>query len=1103
MKQKKLTLVLTLLMSMVSLNAIADFDKKKWYPSGPFLYHLDESNQCAQLARGESDGTPHTGIGGSVYFNNKSYTVTSIGDSALVGWLPFSASLLIQESIKTIGNYAFVHADFNDLTIQGATSIGNYAFSEISQLINIELPNSLKTIGEGAFQNSFREKKWDGTLPTVNIPNSVTSIGKLAFSGCVGLTSFTIPNSVTSIGHSIFSGCSRLASIVVNSSNTHYDSREECNAIIETATNKLIAGCKNTIIPNSVTSIGDYAFADCYGLTSITIPNSVTSIGDNAFSGCHFLTSINIPSSVTCIGDSAFAGCSGLTSITIPASVTSIGRNAFSGCSGLTTIVVESENTVYDSRNNCNAIINTSTKALVAGCKNTIIPNNVTSIGEGAFAGCSGLTSIIIPNSVTNIGSYAFSGCSGLTSITIPSSVTSIGEYAFQNCSGLSSITIPNSITSIGEYAFQGCNSLSSITIPNNITSIGEYAYDGCSGLTSITIPNSVTSIGKYAFRGCSGLTSITIPNSVTSIGEYAFRGCSGLNKVIVNDIASWCNISFTTYDSNPLEYADHLYSDEDTEIKDLIIPSGITGIGDYVFSGCSGLTSITIPNSVTSIGDYAFADCYGLTSITIPNSVTSIGDYTFLRCYGLTSITIPNSVTSIGSSTFSVCSGLTSITIPTSVTSIGSSAFSYCSGLTSITIPNSVTSIGEYAFQNCSGLTSITIPNSVTSIGECAFDGCSGLNKVIVNDIASWCNISFTYATSNPLYLAHHLYSNEDTEITELVIPKGVTSIGDIAFDGCSGLTSIIIPSSVTSIGECAFSGCSSLTSVTVLNPSPVALTQYVFSNRANATLYVPAGSKAAYQAADYWKEFNEIISMLGDANADGSVNVSDIVEMVNYILNNASSRFVKVAADMNEDGEVNVTDIVSLVAVIMSDGHANTRAAIVDEDTSSDYLTLNENGDNLLSLALHNQANYVASQFVVSLSDGLTLENISLNDKRGGNHVLVYSKESDNQYRVLVYSLNNSSFNGNDGELLNIKTSGKGNVSIDDIIFVTSGIKTRNFSSIGYGEGTTGIEKVETSETMDIYSIDGRLIRKQATNTNGLSKGIYIVNGKKCVVK
>ena len=204
-----------------------------------------------------------------------------------------------------------------------------------------------------------------------------------------------------------------------------------------------------------------------------------------------------------------------------------------------------------------------------------------------------------------------------------------------------------------------------------------------------------------------------------------------------------------------------------------------------------------------------------------------------------------------------------------------------------------------------------------------------------------------------------------------------------------------------------------------------------------------------------------------------------------------------------MNKDGEVNVTDIVSVVDVIMSDGHANTRAAIVDEDTSSDYLTLNENGDNLLSLALHNQANYVASQFVVSLSDGLTLENISLNDKRGGNHVLVYSKESDNQYRVLVYSLNNSSFNGNDGELLNIKTSGKGNVSIDDIIFVTSGIKTRNFSSIGYGEGTTGIEKVETSETMDIYSIDGRLIRKQATNTNGLSKGIYIVNGKKCVVK
>ena len=201
--------------------------------------------------------------------------------------------------------------------------------------------------------------------------------------------------------------------------------------------------------------------------------------------------------------------------------------------------------------------------------------------------------------------------------------------------------------------------------------------------------------------RIASGLTSVTIPNSVTSIGNDAFYNCSGLKKVIVKDIAAWCGIKFDDYDSNPLFYAHHLYSDEDTEITNLIIPNSVTSIGDYAFYGCSGLTSVTIPNSVTSIGDYAFYGCSGLTSVTIPNSVTSIGNCAF-----------------------SGCSGLTSVTIPNSVTSIGNYAFSGCSGLTSVTIPNSVTSIGDSAFYDCSGLTSVTIGSGVTSIGDAAFDG-------------------------------------------------------------------------------------------------------------------------------------------------------------------------------------------------------------------------------------------------------------------------------------------------------------------------------------------------------------------------------------------
>ena len=270
----------------------------------------------------------------------------------------------------------------------------------------------------------------------------------------------------------------------------------------------------------SVTYMGLYSSnnKDAY-VGNIIIPESTT------YNGTTY--------SVTSIGKNAFHGCSGLTSVTIPNSVTSIGDGAFANCSGLTSVVVDKNNGTYDSRDNCNAIIETSTNKLIVGCKNTTIPNSVTSIGDYAFSYCSGLTSVTIPNSVTSINEYAFSGCYGLTSVTIPNSVTSIGEYAFSGCSGLTSVTIPNSVTYIGGYTFSRCSGLTSVTIPNSVTSIGESAFDYCSGLTSVTIPNSVTSIGKCAFYGCSGLTSVTIGNSVTSIGDRAFAFCSGLTKLV------------------------------------------------------------------------------------------------------------------------------------------------------------------------------------------------------------------------------------------------------------------------------------------------------------------------------------------------------------------------------------------------------------------------------------------------------------------------------------------------------------------------------------------------------------------------------------------
>ena len=278
----------------------------------------------------------------------------------------------------------------------------------------------------------------------------------------------------------------------------------------------------------SVTSIGDYAFYYCSGLTAITLPEGVTSIGEWAFIGCTSLTAITLPEGVTSIGEKAFDGCSSLTDINIPEGVTSIGEEAFNGCSSLTAINIPEGVTS----------IGSSAFSRCSNLTTITIPENsqLTSIGSTAFYGCSNLTAINIPEGVTSIGYSTFSDCSSLTAITIPenSQLTSIGDYAFFWCSSLTAITIPEGVTSIREEAFAHCSSLTAITIPENsqLTSIGDYAFYGCSSLTAITIPESVTSIGKEAFGGCSSLTAITLPKSVSRIGSNAFANCPELTDV-------------------------------------------------------------------------------------------------------------------------------------------------------------------------------------------------------------------------------------------------------------------------------------------------------------------------------------------------------------------------------------------------------------------------------------------------------------------------------------------------------------------------------------------------------------------------------------------
>ena len=576
------------------------------WTDGVLLYEVTDEEKAEVTVWSAADGynLVSVNIPAEVKINAKVYTVTSIDEGAFDGDENLT-SVTLPATIVSIGKNAFnCCTALKSIEIPNSViTIGDYAFAYCEGLTSLSLGSSVTSIGMQAFY-------YCTALTSLTIPNSVITIGDYAFAYCEGLTSLTIPASVTTIEVGAFIMCRGIESIVVEKENTTYDSRDNCHALIETASNKLIAGCKTTVIPATVEAIGDYAFS----------------------------------------------GHAGLKSITIPASVMSIGNYVFAYCSELENIVVEKENTTYDSRDNCHAIIETASNKLIAGCKTSVVPASVTSIGNYAFAYCTDLTSIDIPASVTSIGNYAFDGCTSLKSIVLPASLKSIGEWAFSFCESLESVTLPPFVEHIGERAFAYDQAIKDVTVQR--TDPKRYGIED-----NVFNQAYISSATLHVPAGCRKLYSYHVPWS--DFGTRVEEAPAELEAY--EDKWTDGNVLFSVVD------------EETAEVE-------VAGVEDK-----TSITAVNIPAKVT-IGGKAY-------------TVASIGSSAFSWCTNLVDVAMPLTLRSIGSNAFNKCSSLPSIYITDGIITIGNRAFLNCESLESVVITSSVESIGMYAFMNCTAL--------------------------------------------------------------------------------------------------------------------------------------------------------------------------------------------------------------------------------------------------------------------------------------------------------------------------------------------------------------------------------------------------------------
>lgn len=677
MKRHILTLILILIPLMVNA-----YDSE----IDGIFYDLNAEDKTASVTYGNRSYSGDVVIPNSIEIDGIQYTVTTLSERSFA-YCGIN-SITIPSSLNTIDRLAFINCSYiNNVIIDDLGAWCNLHFGDYiawssnnivtyhlylgeNEITDLVIPGDIKEIGNSAFKQCISIKKVTlsegverimnaafygcAELESITLPNSLKTINSLSFQNCTKLKEIFINSSLESVGELAFSGCENLESVRID----NLEKWCSINFNGRLGTNPLFYAkhfyCNDSeitelYIPQTVKSIGIRAFYCFSGFTHIHIPESVLEIGYEAFVGCENIQTMSLNT------DAAFkAGIFGkviledfisyrntkINQLLVGKSVTNVSEGTFNNCD-ISLINVDGENPIFDSRNNCNAIIETESNILMLGCKNTVIPDNVVQIGTNAFSQCT-FTNIKIPNSVITIGKRAFYECSDLSEITIPSSVSIIKEEAFSGCLSLKKVVIEdlsawcnidfqvaanggtNPLSCAG-HLFIGNTEITNVELPNTVAAIKTYAFDGFTAMKSISIPNSVNSIGRSAFNRCSGLTEVSIPESVSIIGYAAFTWCTGL--------------------------------------KTIILPNSIVSIGEYSFAQCTALESITLSEELTVIPTYCFFNCSKLKSIMIPDHVSKICQHTFYDCKSLQSVYFGKGLNHIMDQAFQNCNNLTKVT--------------------------------------------------------------------------------------------------------------------------------------------------------------------------------------------------------------------------------------------------------------------------------------------------------------------------------------------------------------------------------------------------------------------------------------------------------